>query len=52
MINEMKHILVYKDIHKKLKNMACEKETSITKVVSNILRKSLKLENGGGDNGK
>ena len=50
--NKTKHVLVYPYIHKELRKIAFEKETSITKIASNLLIEILELEDKGGNNGK
>ena len=50
--NKTKHILVYPYIHKRLRKIAFEKETSITKVASELLIEILELEDRGRNNVK
>ncbi len=45
-------ILVYKEIHKRLRKYAFEKNTSITKMASKIVKEFLELEDEKEDNGK
>lgn len=52
LVIDAKHILVYKEIHSRLRSIAIKQNTTITKVASSLLKEALKLKYGGGDNDK